>query len=150
MRILEGVADLAAAVGDHLGPSPWQEVGVDRIEAFADVTGDHQWIHVDHARAAAGPFGSTIAHGYLTLSLIPSIVAELYRLHGIAMRVNYGLDRVRFPAPLPAGSRVRGELDLLELTDTARGPRLKTRVTIEAEAEAKPVCVAEILTLIVP
>jgi acyl dehydratase len=119
------------------------------VDAFAEVGGDHQWIHVDVERAAAGPFGRTIAHGYLTLSLIPHLVSDVYELRGGRMRLNYGLDRVRFPHPAPVGTRIRAVVEFDELTDTPAGRRLATAVTVEGEGLPKPVCVARTLTLIV-
>ncbi|UWZ36637.1 MaoC family dehydratase [Dactylosporangium roseum] len=147
MRTFAKASDLLAAVGEHLGHSEWQEITQERINLFAEATGDHQWIHVDPERAAAGPFGSTIAHGFLTLSLVPSLVSQVYRVEGVRMGINYGLDKVRFPAPLPAGSRVRGGVELLVADDLGEGwIQLKNRVTVEREGAAKPVCVAETLT----
>src|SRR5436190_80883 len=107
MRIFESLAELHEAVGEHLGYSGWHRIEQSRIDAFADATGDRQWIHVDPERAAHGPFGGTIAHGYLTLSLLPMLVAQIYRVSGVRMGVNYGLNRVRFPAPVPVDSLVR-------------------------------------------
>jgi acyl dehydratase len=129
--------------GLELGPSRWIEISQQRIDAFAKTTDDHQWIHVDPARAAEGPYGGTIAHGYLTLSLLSSFVFELLPIEGTV--VNYGLDRVRFPAPLPAGSRIRARLMLAERTELDNGAQLKIIVTFEREGHEKPVCVAEAL-----
>src|SRR5438034_3984836 len=114
---IDGIEGLKAAVGDHLGYSDWHEITQDRINAFAEATGDHQWIHVDPERAKDGPFGTTIAHGYLTLSLIPTLGGGGVPISGTKMGINYGLDRVRFPAPVPAGSRVRARRKLLEVKE---------------------------------
>ncbi|MER7276715.1 MaoC family dehydratase [Dactylosporangium sp. NPDC000244] len=147
MRIFASAGELLASVGEHLGYSEWQEITQERVNLFAEATGDHQWIHVDAERAAAGPFGTTIAHGFLTLSLLPALVAEIYRVDNVRMGINYGLDLVRFPAPLPTGSRVRAGLELLVADDKGEGwIQLKNRVTIEREGHEKPVCVAESLT----
>ncbi|GAA2617969.1 3-hydroxyacyl-thioester dehydratase HtdZ [Dactylosporangium fulvum] len=147
MRTFAKAGELLAAVGEHLGYSEWQEITQERVNLFAEATGDHQWIHVDPERAAAGPFGTTIAHGFLTLSLVPSLVSQVYRVEGVRMGINYGLDKVRFPAPLPTGSRVRGGVALLVADDLGEGwIQVKNRVTVEREGEAKPVCVAETVT----
>jgi acyl dehydratase len=113
--------ELEKAVGQHLGVSDWLEITQDRIDRFADATGDHQWIHVDPVRAAQGPFGRTIAHGYLTQSLVNHFLPQIVEVRGISMGVNYGADRVRFPAPVPVGSRVRGSAQLLEVERTKDG-----------------------------
>lgn len=144
MDASQGIAGLEAAVGTELGPTDWFTVGQDRIDGFADATEDHQWIHVDKERAAAGPFGTTVAHGFLTLSLIPYLAGQLRRADGARMGINYGLNRVRFPAPVPAGSRVRARSTLIScdrIGDDAA--QLVNRVTIELEGSAKPACVAD-------
>ena len=146
MRVFASLDELAGAVGETLGPGPWFAVGQDRIEAFADATDDHQWIHVDPARAAAGPYGTTIAHGHLTLSLLPSLSHSLYRVDGVRMAVNYGLNRVRFPAALPSGTRVRASLHLDRTDPVPDGLQLAATVTVHPEHGAKPCCVAETLT----
>ena len=144
--VLDGVDAARAAIGTHLGYSDWMEVTQDRVNQFADATGDHQWIHVDVQRAAAGPFGSTIAHGYLTLSLTPLFLAEIVRFKGWSMAVNYGVDKVRFPSPVKVGARVRGGAELVEVTDVAGGGvQTKTLVTVEVEGQEKPCCVVESL-----
>jgi acyl dehydratase len=135
--------ELRAAVGEELGTTGWLEIDQKRIDLFADATGDHQWIHVDPDRAARGPFGTTVAHGFLTLSLIPSFTAELLRVEGVKMGVNYGVNKVRFPAPVPVGSRLRASGQIAEVTEVAGGVQLVTRITIEREGGEKPVCVAE-------
>jgi len=135
--------DLRAAVGTEVGHGRWLEVSQERIDKFADATSDHQWIHVDPERAASGPFGGTVAHGYLTLSLVPALTAGITAVDGALMGVNYGLNKVRFPAPLPAGSRVRASVELLSVDDVPGGVQLVSRVTVEREGGEKPVCVAE-------
>jgi acyl dehydratase len=150
MQAFQGIAELEKAVGAHLGYSDWHTVTQEQITLFADATGDHQWVHVDPERAAAGPFGSTVAHGFLTLSLLPLLVAEVYRVEGLSMAVNYGLDKVRFPAPVPAGSRLRAGVELISLLPGANGARATARVTAEIDGSARPACVAEWLTLLVP
>lgn len=142
------VADLKAAVGTSLGYSQWHEIDQQRIDTFADATGDHQWIHVDPERAKAGPFGSTVAHGYLTLSLIPVLVEDKVRADGVRMAINYGLDKVRFPAPVPVGSKVRGLTELVAVDDVEGGVQVTYRVTVEREGGDRPVCVAVCLARI--
>ena len=143
MREFPSLGALAEAVGQHLGYSDWLDADRKRVDLFADATGDHQWIHVDPERAAAGPFKRTIAHGFLTLSLVPVLVSEVYRVAGVRMAVNYGLNKVRFPAPLPVGSRVRAGVELAEVTPVDGGAQVVARVTVEVEGAAKPCCVAE-------
>jgi acyl dehydratase len=145
MRTITGLAELKAAEGQDLGTSDWHEVTQADINAFADVTGDHQWIHVDAARAKETPFGGTIAHGYYTLSLAPVLSDQIFELQGFAFALNYGLDRVRFPAPLPVGTKVRMRAKLKELTDIPGGAQMNVEVTFEREGGDKPVCVAETL-----
>jgi acyl dehydratase len=140
---IKTVAELRDAVGTEIALSDWIPVTQDRIDQFAEATGDRQWIHVDVERAAAGPFGTTIAHGYLTLSLLPLFAEELVQLEGIKMAANYGLNKVRFPAPVPSGSRVRGRTELLEVSDVPGGLQMVTKVTVELEGVDKPACVAE-------
>jgi acyl dehydratase len=137
---------VAAGVGRHLGYSDWLEITQERIDTFAEATGDHQWIHVDPARAAAGPFGTTIAHGFLTLSLLPEMFAGAFAVADTRMGVNYGLNRVRFTAPVPVGSRLRGRFKLLAYEPIAGGAQLTVEVTIEREGADRPVCIAESLT----
>jgi acyl dehydratase len=134
---------LRARVGEHLATSDWITVTQQRIDQFAEATGDHQWIHVDPVRAAAGPFGATIAHGYLTLSLLPEMAANAMAIDDVRMSVNYGLNKVRFMAPVPSGSRVRGQLRLKAFDPIAGGAQVTMEVTIEREGADKPVCVAE-------
>ncbi|AEW93281.1 MULTISPECIES: MaoC family dehydratase [Streptomycetaceae] len=143
VRVFASVEELRAAVGEDLGPSPWLPVEQKRVDLFAEATGDHQWIHVDPEKAARGPFGGTIAHGYLTLSLIPALMPELMRVEGVRMGVNYGVNKVRFPAPVPVGSHLRASARISEVTEVDGGVQLVTQVTIEREGGTKPVCVAE-------
>ena len=145
MRRFANLEELAAQVGQPLADSDWILVDQARIDAFAEATADRQWIHTDPARAAQGPFGATIAHGFLTLSLLPALLADAYAVDNVRMSVNYGLNRVRFPAPLPAGSRVRARIKLLAFEPLAQGAQLTLEATIEREGHAKPVCVAEMV-----
>lgn len=133
-------------IGKELGVGDWVEVTQERINQFAEATGDHQWIHVDPERAAAGPFGTTIAHGYLTLSLIPSLGGGGLPISGAKMGINYGLDRVRFIAPLKVGSKVRARRKLVDVTEGEGFVQLKVEVTVEIEGQNKPACVAETLS----
>lgn len=144
MRVFDHFTELESMVGQELGVSEWLTIDQDRINQFAECTGDLQWIHVDAERAAEGPFGTTIAHGFLTLSLIPTLNASAYKVNGGRMGINYGLDKVRFPSPVPVGSRVRGTFVLKEykkLPDD--GVQLTVQGTIEREGGDKPVCIAE-------
>jgi acyl dehydratase len=148
MRVFANLDELRAAVGAVLGPSEWITVDQAQIDAFADATGDHQWIHVDPQRAASGPFGITIAHGFLTLSLMPVLFESLYKVQGVRMGVNYGLNRVRFPAPVLVDSRLRASAEIAEVSDIQGGAQLVLRATIEREGGEKPVCVAEFVVRI--
>jgi acyl dehydratase len=143
MLTITGIDELKAKIGDELGVSDWHEVNQDEIDAFAEATGDHQWIHVDPERAAQTPFGGTIAHGLLTLSLGPRFTYQTYSLEGFAFGLNYGYDRVRFPAPLPVDSRVRMRATLTSVDDVPGGIQIKVTQTFEIEGGEKPVCVAE-------
>ena len=140
---------LADLVGTELGPTSWLEVTQERIDAFAAATDDPQWIHVDRDRAAEGPFGTTIAHGFLTLSLCLPLLHEVLPERAGGMALNYGLNRVRFPAPVPSGSRIRGRFRVLSLEATAFGERATIEATVECEGVDKPVCVAELVSLTV-
>jgi acyl dehydratase len=142
MRRFAHLAELQPLVGQAIGASDWIEIDQARIDRFADATGDHQWIHVDPARAAAGPFGATIAHGFLTLSLLPAMGMSAFEIEGLRMSVNYGLDRVRFPAPVRVGSRLRGHFVLREYQPIDGGAQLVVECTMEIEGGAKPACVA--------
>jgi acyl dehydratase len=141
---------LADHVGQELGSSDWLAVEQDRIDLFADATDDHQWIHVDPARAAGGPFGATIAHGYLTLSLLPVLVGQAFSLDGVSRRINYGLDKVRFPSPVTVGSRVRAVVVLASAVASERSTQMGLRCTVEIEGGDRPACVAETLTVLMP
>ncbi|MFR9725182.1 MaoC family dehydratase [Streptomyces sp. MS19] len=145
-RVFASPAELRAAVGEPLGAGDWLGVDQERVDLFAAATGDHQWLHVDPARAAAGPFGTTIAHGYLTLALLPALVPGLLRVEGTRMAVNYGVNRVRFPAPLPTGSRVRATGRIADAADVPGGVQLVLAVTVEREGGERPVCAAETVT----
>lgn len=149
LRVLEGVEQIGAAIGDHVGYSEWREITQERVDAFARATGDHQWIHVDPERAATGPYGTTIAHGYLTLSMLPVLVAEVLEIRGFDAVLNYGTDKVRFPAPVPVGSRIRAGVELTALAQRAAGAQLTTLVTVEIEGGDRPALVAETLRLMV-
>jgi len=142
-NVFEGAADLAAAVGKSLGHSEWLEITQERIQRFADATDDHQWIHVDVERARRGPFGAPIAHGYLTLSLVNHFLPELLSVPSAKLGVNYGCNRVRFPAPVPVGSRVRGLGEVLEVQEIPGGVQVVVRVTVEIEGGSKPACIAD-------
>ena len=143
MRSFDKLTDLEPLVGQNVADSDWIAIDQRRIDQFAEATGDHQWIHVDPVRAAAGPFGTTIAHGYLTLSLIPEIAQSAMAIDDVTMSVNYGLNRVRFMAPVPSGSRLRGHLKLKSYEPIDGGAQLVVEITIEREGADKPACVAE-------
>ncbi len=150
MRVFTTVDELRAAAGEELGSSEWVRVEQDRIDAFADATDDHQWIHVDREQAAAGPFGGTIAHGYLTLSLVPRFAGEVFAIETPGPRLNYGVNKVRFPAPVPVGSRLRGTATITGVTDVPAGTQLTVGWVVEIEGSPKPACVAETVVLILP
>lgn len=150
MRVFDGVADLEKAVGTHLGHSEWHTVDQDQIDAFAAATGDHQWIHVDTARAAEGPFGSTVAHGFLTLSMLSILTSQVYKVEGAKMIVNYGADKLRFPSPVPVGSRIRAGVELSSVSPITLGHQVGLRVTIERDGGDKPACVADMLAVVMP
>ena len=143
MRTFEHLADLQILIGQEIAVSDWITVDQARIDKFADATGDHQWIHVDPVRAATGPFGATVAHGFLTLSLLPEMSASAFTVRDTRMGVNYGLNRVRFPAPVPSGSRLRGRFKLLGYEPIEGGAQVVVEVTMERQGSDKPVCVAE-------
>jgi acyl dehydratase len=149
VRVFANPQELAEAVGTEIGASDWLTVEQDRIDTFADATGDHQWIHVEPERAAAGPFGSTIAHGFLTLSLIPHLAWQVYKVEGIRMSVNYGLDRVRFITPVKVGSAVRAVVTVDGVTEVAGGYQLATTVLVELRDSEKPAAVANTLTRLI-
>jgi acyl dehydratase len=143
--VVNGLDGITALAGADLGRSSWMEVTQERVNTFADATGDHQWIHVDTARAASGPFGGTIAHGYLTLSMVIPLFGELLEVTGISMGINYGLNKVRFPAPVPVGSKVRlaAAVAAVEPVGGGQGVQLTVDFTVEVDGGAKPACVAQ-------
>ncbi len=147
MLTFTSAADFEAANGQHLGVSQWHTISQEQINLFADATEDHQWIHVDVERAAAGPFGATIAHGFLSLSLLAAFGPELYAVEGVRMAINYGLDRVRFLTPVLVGSRVRDSAELLDVVATDGGVRVSIRHTVEIEGAPKPALVADAIVL---
>lgn len=141
---VQGIAGLKDLVGQHLGYSDYMEITQERVNLFADATGDHQWIHVDVDRAKAeSPFGGPIAHGYLTLALGPVLVPQVVRVEGIKMAVNYGCDKVRFPSPVPVGAKLRVGVEVMEVSDIPGGAQVKMRFTFECEGAEKPSCVSE-------
>ena len=144
-RVINGVEELRTLVGEHLGYSEWVEITQERVQQFAEATGDYQWIHIDVERAKAGPFGGPIAHGYLTLSLGPMLGPQIYAVTGFSMGVNYGADKIRYPSPVPVGSNLRLGAKLLQVDDIAGGIQMKMEFTFEVEGAAKPSCVAEVL-----
>jgi acyl dehydratase len=146
MLTLTGMDELKSYVGKELGVSEWQLVTQEKIDQFADVTGDDQWIHIDVERAKETPFGGTIAHGYYTLSLAPRFTYDMFKLEGFAFGINYGLNRVRFPAPMPVGGSVRMRAKLASVDEVPGGAQLVTELTFEREGGDKPVCVAESLS----
>ncbi|GLW10061.1 MaoC family dehydratase [Microtetraspora sp. NBRC 13810] len=150
MRIFADLGELKAAKGEHLGHTDWRTVTQEQVNLFADATDDHQWIHVDPERAKAGPFGGPIAHGYLTLALLPSFLSQLFNVQGIKMGVNYGLNKVRFPSPVPVGSRIRAGAELIDVKGTPAGTLSTLRLTIEVEGARRPACIADFLALYVP
>jgi acyl dehydratase len=143
MKRFARLSELQPLVGQVLAVSDWITVDQPRIDLFAQATGDHQWIHVDVERARGGPYGGTVAHGFLTLSLLPDMAAHAFALDDVRIGINYGLNRVRFPAPVPAGSRVRGHFKLLAYEPLEGGAQLTLEVTMEREGSPKPVCIAE-------
>ena len=143
--LVTDIAGLRERAGTHVGYSDWQEMTQERVNRFADATDDHQFIHVDVERAKETPFGGTVAHGYLTLSLMAAIMGELLKVSGVKMGVNYGTDRVRFPAPLPVGAQFRGGGEIVEVNEVPGGVQVKSKCTIEVQGSEKPVCVAECL-----
>lgn len=148
--IFEQPVDLLGAVGQHLGYSEWLQIDQERINQFADATGDHQWIHVDPVRAADGPFGSTIAHGYLTLSLANMFLPEIMQVNNTSMGVNYGCEKVRFPAAVPVGSRVRGGGEVISAEEMKGGVQVVVRITIEIEGGDRPACVIDTISRFFP
>lgn len=149
-RIFKHPADLKEAQGDQLGVSDWLEIDQNRINLFADATGDHQWIHVDPERAKDGPFGKCIAHGYLTLSLVNLFLPQIIDVQGISMGVNVGCEKIRFPSPVPVGSRVRGSGELVSVDEVKGGVQSVVRVTVEIEGQDKPACVVDTISRYFP
>ena len=147
--VYEGISGFAEVLGKHLGYSEWHTVTQAQIDQFADATGDHQWIHVDARRASTGPYGSTIAHGYLTLSLIPLLVKQIYAVSGLDMQVNYGLDKLRFPSAVRVDSRIRAGAELINFEVTGNRGRATVRVTVEIEGSDRPACVADTVAVMV-
>jgi acyl dehydratase len=142
---IQGIDGLKQRVGDHLGYSEWHQVTQEQVNTFAEATGDFQWIHVEVERAKEGPFGGPIAHGYLTLSLAPMLIPQIVKVEGITMAVNYGLNKVRFPAPVPVGSKIRLGATLTGVSDIAGGAQITMSMVYELDGGDKPVCVAEIV-----
>ena len=150
MRTFTSFDELSGAIGEELGTSDWLTIDQERVDQFAEATGDHQWIHVDVERAASGPFGGTIAHGYLTLSLIPLLGSQVFALDTPGAKLNYGVNKVRFPAPVRVGSRVRNTVSVKEVTDLPSGKQLVLAHTIAIEDSDRPACVAETVVLLLP
>lgn len=148
MRVLNDRQEIKAAEGTELGVSEWVQITQERINFFADATGDRQWIHVDPERASDGPFGATVAHGYLTLSLLPLLSAQVFAFAGDVARVNYGLNRVRFVTPVVVDSRVRNRVQMLKVEDLDKGQKVTLQHTIEIKGSDKPACVAQTVTLL--
>lgn len=147
--VYEGISGFEQRVGQHLGYSGWRRVTQKEIDLFAEATGDYQWIHVDQEKAANGPYGKTIAHGYLTLSLVPVLVQQIYKVTGLSMQVNYGVDKLRFPAPVPVDSRIRAGAELIKVERNDKGGRATVRVTVEVEGSDRPVCVVDTIAAMV-
>jgi acyl dehydratase len=147
--VYQGISEFEIRVGEHLGYSDWRQVTQKEIDLFAEATGDRQWIHVDPEKAAGGPYGKTIAHGYLTLSLVPILVQQIYRVTGLSMQVNYGSDKLRFPAPVPVDSRIRAGAELLKMERDDKGGRATVRVTVEVEGSDRPACVVDTIAAMV-
>ena len=148
MRTFSTFEEIEAAVGEEIGVSDWVEIDQERVNAFADATGDHQWIHVDIEKAKEGPFGGTIAHGYLTLSLVPWLGSQVFTLDTPGAKLNYGVNKVRFPNPVPVGSRIRATVKINGVSDVSAGKQLTVGYTVEIEGQDKPACVAESVVLL--
>ncbi|RRO17610.1 MaoC family dehydratase [Saccharopolyspora rhizosphaerae] len=146
MKVFTSKEEILAAKGEQLGTSEWLTITQEQVNTFADATHDHQWIHVDVEKAQSGPFGGPIAHGFLTLSLLPKLNSETFRVENVKMGINYGLNKVRFPSPVPVGSRVRSTTELVDATEIEGGLQLAVKSTVEIEGADKPACVAEFLT----
>ena len=150
MRRFADVRDLQSAVGEVLGESEWVAVTQEMIDRFAEATGDFQWIHVDREKAKASPFGTTIAHGFLTLSLVPRLLDKVYTVGKVAARLNYGCNKVRFTQPVPSGRRIKARIKLVEVEDTPKGVRVTSEATVALEGSDHPACVAELVAVIIP
>jgi acyl dehydratase len=148
MRVFTTLDEVSAAKGEELGSSEWLTIDQDRVDRFAEATGDHQWIHVDVERAASGPFGGTIAHGYLTLSLVPFLGSQVMSFETPGAKLNYGANKVRFPHPVLVGSRIRAHVALADVTDLPSGKQATIRYTVEIDGVEKPACVAETVVLL--
>ncbi len=148
-RTFNSVDEMTAAIGEDLGYGDWLEITQERIDAFADATGDHQWIHVDPERAKDGPFGKTVAHGYLTLSLLPLLAGGIFTVNGPKLVINYGLNKVRFPSPVTVGSRIRANAEIVSIDDSPAGISMVVRSTVQIEGGEKPACVAETVRVLV-
>lgn len=148
--IFESPHKLTEAVGKHLGHSEWLTIEQERVDKFAEATGDHQWIHVDAERAKTGPFGATIAHGYLTLSLVSFFLPQVIEVRGFEFAVNYGVNKVRFPAPVKVGSKIRGGAEVVNVEEAKGGIQSIVRVTVEIDGEERPACIAETVSLYFP
>lgn len=149
MRTLNGIDEIESLVGEEIGSSEWSMIDQNAINAFADVTDDHQWIHVDEERAADGPYGATIVHGFFTLSLIPKFAGEIFTIGGVSIRVNYGLNKVRFAQPVTVGSRLRDTVSIKEVKRGAKGTQVVMNHVIEIDGQERPACIAEVVTLLV-
>lgn len=147
MHRFQGLAEVEAAIGKPLGHTEWHEITQEEITLFADATHDHYWIHTDPDKAKDGPFGSTIAHGFLTLSHVPVFIQEVYAIDGLQLMLNYGLNKVRFPAPTPVNGRIRGVVEVAAVERGAKGAQVVSKVTVELEGSDRPVCVAEMVIM---
>jgi acyl dehydratase len=150
MHTFTSIAAIEAAVGEELGTTDWVEMTQERVDRFAELSGDQQWIHIDVERATASSFGGTIAHGYLTLSMLPAFAAELYTIDTGSARLNYGLEKVRFPAPVKVGTKIRATPRIKEVRAVPAGTQVLVAWTVEGEGAERPVCVAESITLVLP
>ena len=148
MRVFSSLDELGAAVGEELGPTEWLTITQDRVDKFADATGDHQWIHVDRDRANKSVFGGTIAHGYMTLALLPMFASQLFHLDTMGAKLNYGVNKVRFPNPVRVGSRIRAKVSVNGVADIPAGKQLTVGYVVEIEGQDKPACVAETVVLL--
>ena len=150
MRQFADVQELKTMVGQVLGESDWVTVSQEMIDRFAEATGDYQWIHVDRERAKASPFGNTIAHGFLTLSLIPRLLDRVYQVGKVAARLNYGCNKVRFTQPVPSGSRIKAQIRLAGVEDTPKGVRITSEATVVLEGSDRPACIADLVAVVIP